>query len=64
MVADALSRKSHCNVLTLEEMSPFLCKEFADLNLSVVDKSESTVMEINSTLEQDIRKGQLRDEKI
>src|SRR5438128_11340412 len=64
VVADALSRKSHCNVLTLEEMSPFLCKEFAELNLSVVDKSESTVMEVDSTLEQDIRKGQLQDEKL
>ena len=64
VVADALSRKSHCNVLTLEEMSPFLSKEFAELNLSVVDKSESTVMEVDSTLEQDIRKGQLQDEKL
>src|SRR6266542_3373733 len=64
VVADALSRKSHCNVLTLGEMSPFLCKEFAELNLSVVDKSESTVMEVDSTLEQDIRKGQLQDEKL
>src|SRR5438105_10007795 len=45
-------------------MSPFLCKEFASLKLSIVDKSEATVMEIDSTLEQDIRKGQLQDEKI
>ena len=51
-------------MLTLEELSPFLCKEFARLNLSIVDKSESTVMEIYSTLEQDIRKSQLQDEKL
>src|SRR5436853_7090019 len=64
VVADALSRRSHCNVLTLERMSPFLCREFARLNLGIVNKSESTVMEIYSTLEQDIRKGQLQDEKV
>ena len=64
VVADALSRRSHCNVLTLERMSPFLCREFARLNLGIVNKSESIVMEIYSTLEQDIQKGQLRDEKI
>src|SRR5947207_15799995 len=51
-------------MLTLERMSLFLCKEFARLNLGIVNKFESTVMEIDSTLEQDIRKGQLRDETI
>ena len=34
------------------------------MNLNIVNKSESTVMEVDSTLEQDIRKGQLQDEKI
>src|SRR5438105_14463094 len=65
VVVDALSWKSHCNRLTLEKMPPLLCKEFARLNLSIVNKSEAAVaMEVDSTLEQDIRKGQLQDEKI
>src|SRR6266498_5224862 len=65
VVADALSQKSHCNMLTLEKTPPLLCKEFARLNLSIVNKSEAAVaMEVDSTLEQDIRKGQLQDKKI
>ena len=64
VVADALSRKSHCSRLTLENMPPLLSQEFARLNLSIVDKSEAIVMEVDSTLEQDIRKGQLQDGKI
>src|SRR5205809_6369964 len=64
VVADALSRKSHGNTLTLERMRPLLCKEFARLNLGILDKSESTIMEVDSILEQDIWKGQLQDEKI
>src|SRR5438128_1564585 len=64
VVADALSQKTHCNMMTLEKMPPPLCKEFARLNLSIAYKSEATAMEVDSTLEQDIRKGQLQDEKI
>jgi hypothetical protein len=34
------------------------------LNLGMVNKMEATVMEVESTLEQEIRKGQESDEKI
>jgi hypothetical protein len=36
----------------------------AQLNLGIVAQSETLTLEIESTLEQDIRKGQLTDEKI
>src|SRR6266508_1769912 len=64
VVADALSRRSYCNVLTLEKVPPTLCKEFERLKLGVVNSTEAVVMEVDLTLEQDIRKGQLEDEKI
>jgi hypothetical protein len=36
----------------------------AQLNLGIVAQSETLTLEIESTVEQDIRKGQLTDEKI
>src|SRR5207253_7418422 len=64
VVADALSRRSYCNVLTLEKVPPTLCKEFKRLKLGMVNSTEAVVMEVDLTLERDIRKGQLEDEKI
>jgi len=64
VVADALSQKSYCNVLELLEQRPELYEEFAKLNLGFVSNTEAVAMEVESTLEQDIRKGQLTDEKI
>jgi hypothetical protein len=45
-------------------MSFNLCEEFDKLNLRLVPNTEVVAMEIDSTLSQDIQKGQLRDEKI
>ena len=64
VVADALSRKSYCNVLELQEQRLELYEEFAKLNLGFVSNTEAVAMEVESTLEQDINKGQLIDEKI
>jgi hypothetical protein len=41
-----------------------LCKEFDQLNLRIVANTEATEMEVGSNLLQEIRKGQLEDEKI
>jgi hypothetical protein len=41
-----------------------LCWEMAQLNLGIVASSETLTLKIESTLEQDIRKGQLTDDKI
>jgi hypothetical protein len=44
---------------------PFdLCEEFDKLNLRLVGNTKVVTMEIDLTLSQDIRKGQLTDEKI
>jgi hypothetical protein len=57
VVADALSRKNHCDMLELQEQQPELYAEFAKLNLGFVGNTEVVAMEVESTLEQDIRKG-------
>jgi hypothetical protein len=64
VVADALSRKSQANMLVAHLMPQELCWEMAQLNLGIAAQSESMTLEIESTLEQEIRKGQLNDEKI
>jgi hypothetical protein len=64
VVAHALSRRSHLNQLIVEKMPFDLCEEFDRLNLRLVASTEVVAIEIDSTLSQDIRKGQLTDEKI
>jgi hypothetical protein len=64
VVADALSRKSQTNILIGHLLSQELCWEVAQLNLGIVASTETLTLEIESTLEQDITKGQLTDEKI
>jgi hypothetical protein len=64
VVADALSRRSHMNILVTRELLLEFCKEFEKLNLGWVSNVEVITMEVDSTLEQDIRKGQLEDAKI
>jgi hypothetical protein len=64
VVADALSKRSHVNILATRELLPEICKKFEKLNLGWVLNTEVITMEVDSTLEQDIRKGQLEDAKI
>jgi hypothetical protein len=64
VVADALSRRSHLNMLATRELLPEFCKEFEKLNLGWVSNTEVVEMEVDSTLEQNIHKGQLEDAKI
>jgi hypothetical protein len=64
VVGDALSRKSQANMLAARLMPQELCWEMAQLNLGIAAQSETMTLEIESTLEQEIRKGQLNDEKI
>jgi hypothetical protein len=51
-------------VLHLQEQRPKLYEEFAKLNLGFVSNIEVVAMEVESMLEQDIRKGQLIDEAL
>jgi hypothetical protein len=44
---------------------PFeLCEEFDKLNLRIIVNTEAMEMEVGSTLLQEIRRGQLEDEKV
>jgi hypothetical protein len=64
VVADALSRRSHLNMLATRELLPEFYIEFEKLNLGWVSNAEVVEMEVDSTLEQDIQRGQLEDAKI
>jgi hypothetical protein len=64
VVADTLSRRSYLNMLATRELLPEFCTEFEKLNLGWVSNAEVVEMEMDSTLEQDIRRGQLEDAKI
>jgi hypothetical protein len=63
-VADALSRRSHVSQLVVDSMPFELCEEFDKLNLRIVANTEATEIEVGSNLLQEIRKGQVEDEKI
>ncbi|WVZ49193.1 hypothetical protein U9M48_000570 [Paspalum notatum var. saurae] len=65
VVVDALSRKSQISLLWARELPDELAIEFDRLSLGFLNNTEGTVsMEFEPTLEQEIRKGQLNDEKI
>jgi hypothetical protein len=63
VVADALSRRKYCKATFARRMQPELRKEIKYLNLTIVDDATVT-MEDESTLEAEIRKGQLEDTKL
>jgi hypothetical protein len=64
VVANALSRRSHVSQLVVDRMPFELCEEFDKLNLRIVANTKATEMEVGSNLLQEIRKGQVEDEKI
>jgi hypothetical protein len=51
-------------MLAIRELLPEFCKEFEKLNLEWVSNTEFIIMEVDSTLEQDIQKGQHEDAQI
>ena len=61
VAADALSRKSYVNTKMASEMPQELYQEFEKLNLGFVAHIEGITIEVEPTLEQEIRKGQLED---
>jgi hypothetical protein len=64
VVADALSQRSHVSRLVVNSMPFELCEEFDKLNLRIIAKTEAMKMEVGSSLLQEIRRGQLEDEKV
>jgi hypothetical protein len=64
VVADALSRQSQVNMLAAHPMPYELAKDFDGLSLGFLNNTQGVAIELEPTLEQDIRKGQKDDEKI
>jgi hypothetical protein len=64
VVADALSRRSHVSQLVVDSMPFELCEEFDKINLRIITNTEAVEMEVGSSLLQEIRRGQLEDEKV
>jgi hypothetical protein len=64
VVADALSRRSHVSQLVVDSMPFELCEEFDNLNLMILANTKAMEMEVGSCLLQEIRRGQLEDEKV
>jgi hypothetical protein len=64
VVEDALRRKSQVNMLAAHPMPYELAKEFDKLSLGFLNNPQGVKIEMEPTLEQDIRKGQKDNEKI
>jgi hypothetical protein len=64
VVADALSRKSQVNMMVARPMSYELAKEFDRLSLEFLNSTQGVTVELEPTLERDIKDGQKNDEKI
>jgi hypothetical protein len=62
VVADTLSRRSHANHLVVKSILSELCDKFA--KLKIVANTEVMEMEVGSSVLQEIRRGQVEDEKI
>jgi hypothetical protein len=64
LVADALSRNEHLHAAIVTELPDELAEDFEKLNLGIVAHTEGITIELEPTLEQEIRKGQISDAKI
>jgi hypothetical protein len=63
VVADALSRKKYCNAIFARRMQLELRREIEYINLGMVNEAK-VIMEVELTLEVEIREGQLEDAKL
>jgi hypothetical protein len=64
VVADALSRKSQVNMMATYPMSYELAKEFDRLSLGFLKCTQGVTVELEPTLEREIKEGQKDDENI
>jgi hypothetical protein len=64
LVANALSRKGQGNMALAFQLPEGLMKEFEKLNLGIAAHTAGVTLEVESTLEQQIREGQLEDREI
>ena len=61
VVADALSRKAHCNALSLSVRQPTLLEEFQRLNLGLVEHGSLAALVVQPTLVDRIEAAQQSD---
>jgi hypothetical protein len=64
LVADVLSRKEHVHATIATHLPDELVEDFERLNMGIVAHAEGITIEVEPTLEQEIRKGQVGDAKI
>jgi hypothetical protein len=64
VVADALSRKSQVNLMVAHPMPYELAKEFDKLSLRFLNNMRGVTVELEPTLEREIKEAQKNDEKI
>jgi hypothetical protein len=64
VVADALSRKVHCNCLTVESYSETLCEDLRKFRLEIVEQRNLNVIYVESNLYDKIVLAQLKDEGV
>jgi hypothetical protein len=64
VVADALSRKSQVNMMVAHPMPFELAKEFDRLSLGFMNNMRGVIVELEPTLEREIKEAQKNDEKI
>jgi hypothetical protein len=64
VVANALSRKSQVNMMIAHPMPYELAKEFDRLSLEFLNNMRGVIVELQPTLEQEIKEAQKNDEKI
>jgi hypothetical protein len=64
LVADALSRKEHVHSVVVAQLPDEIVEDFRRLNLGIVAHTKGVTIDVEPTLGQEIRKGQIGDAKI
>ena len=64
VVADALSRKSYCNCLTVRTMSLNLCQEMEKLNAEVIQQGSLTNIIVEATIRDQVIAAQKENKGI
>jgi hypothetical protein len=64
IVTDALSRKNHCNCMTVKPMDHSLCYELEKLNIEIVQQGQLTNVTVESTIKDQIISAQRKNSGI
>jgi hypothetical protein len=64
VVADALSRKTQCNCMSMDARVTTLCDELCKLNLEVVSSGNLSYISVEPTLQEQIVRAQIEDKGV